>query len=1155
MKRSNHILTILGEPAVAADLCLRKVLRFKEYPGPVIILDLTGRGALLLDKNNKMSLERKKVSWIDLADKRKPVSLLHFPKSGFLKTAFNKILYFLRKISKIEISEETLSWAVNLAENLSGSGQVNLVALLKSVSTPEIRRLFLDSDSPPEDLGELIRLITWALRYPSIFACSESPNSLPLESYLKNKHLIWIEAKTENFETAEHQLLINFVETAVGNVIWNTPVEGITVIHLFPVSCDDKIPEWVTATRQKINHVSVHRFYPDRSLSPLQVSWSAQSDFLWVSGGFGKSIIENKHQEWLSNEEFTRISGLKPGDLWIRTNDTGKCMVVKIKNTQAPISFAHQYRIQSSRYRKIAPFIQLSTVIDGFIDIEKKNYTLFNALHNKDNLIQGWLKVYKNTGKDSMGIDGITTRTYKKDVEERLARLSFEIQTGVYQAKPFRQVTISKPDGGQRVINIACIRDRVVHSTCYALMESAFEPLFSKFSFAYRPHRNAHQAIAVARSHIRAGKKYAVVADIRKCFDNINHEYLLSLISRKIGDQRFLEFIKMLIAGEVIMFADLYPMLTGIPQGSSLSPFLCNIYLTPLDNYLESNGIDFVRYADDIVILSKDFNSAETALEKMKNFLMEPLLLELKPAKTQIVTLDQGFDFLGFSLKNDLIGIRETKLENVTNILKRLCFTLGDDKNPVQARNQALERYNAIVRGFCNYFRLQDESLIEEQLKLLDGKIEHLSYDLIPESVRITPAWICRQRFSYMEENLLNSSEDIKQVIGTGYPEIPSTSQESTPPHTEEIKAVAAPDKKKQTEPQDEEWNGNPDDMDSGLLEINDRLYVLAHGCYITHSGDEIVIKKYKKEIFHGAINKYSLIYLQGFGQSISVDLQTILAEENKTLVMAPPIGTPVTILNSLISKKTGLRIQQVIRRDDPEVISTGLKMLCAKVMNQSSVLKYFSKYRKKNNQDLSKHLLTAADKMREIGQGILSLDSSNSTVRFMAMGMEGHAASIYWTTVKKIIPLEFSFVKRVTKSAGDIINQCLNYAYGILYGEVWRAVAIAGLDPYFGLIHGSQKDQGSLVFDLIEEFRAPFVDRLMIGMMGRGFVPGKNKEGYLKTMVKKKIAIGFSKKWFKNMTWHSREITPARLLENQARSLADMFLGNKGYHAFRMRW
>jgi CRISPR-associated protein Cas1 len=110
---------------------------------------------------------------------------------------------------------------------------------------------------------------------------------------------------------------------------------------------------------------------------------------------------------------------------------------------------------------------------------------------------------------------------------------------------------------------------------------------------------------------------------------------------------------------------------------------------------------------------------------------------------------------------------------------------------------------------------------------------------------------------------------------------------------------------------------------------------------------------------------------------------------------------------------------------------------------------------------------------MRCLADRASGLDPGEADVRSSVMGFEGHAAAIYWSQVARLVPENLAFGGRVTLSAQDPVNQCLNYIYGILYGEVWRAVVGAGLDPYFDLIHGSVRDQGSLVFDLIEEFRS----------------------------------------------------------------------------------
>ncbi len=170
-------------------------------------------------------------------------------------------------------------------------------------------------------------------------------------------------------------------------------------------------------------------------------------------------------------------------------------------------------------------------------------------------------------------------------------------------------------------------------------------------------------------------------------------------------------------------------------------------------------------------------------------------------------------------------------------------------------------------------------------------------------------------------------------------------------------------------------------------------------------------------------------------------------------------------------------------------------------------------------------------------------------------MGFEGLAAAVYWKNLARLAPNGDGFERRITRGADDPINQTINYVYGMLYGEVWRAIVKAGLDPYFGLMHGAQRDQGSLVFGLIEEFRAPFADRFVFAMLGRGFKPETNSKGLLSTRSRFQLATGFSNGWAKKIRWHSQHIPPSIILEQPATHLAKLFDVGEGYQPFRMKW
>jgi CRISPR-associated protein Cas1 len=297
------------------------------------------------------------------------------------------------------------------------------------------------------------------------------------------------------------------------------------------------------------------------------------------------------------------------------------------------------------------------------------------------------------------------------------------------------------------------------------------------------------------------------------------------------------------------------------------------------------------------------------------------------------------------------------------------------------------------------------------------------------------------------------------------------------------------------------------------------------------------------------------LIYLQGFGIGISVDAQVKLAERDIPVVFAPSLGNPIAVVQSVHNTTSSLRRLQAVRRDDPDIVKTGMAIIAAKISNQAALLKYFAKYRRRVESATARSLTDSAAKIRKLSEDVLHADAAEANARSAVMGLEGHAAAIYWRGIAGILPADLGFGGRITFSAEDPVNQCLNYAYGLLYGEVWRAVVRAGLDPYFGLIHGSVRDQGSLVFDLIEEFRAPFGDRVVIGMLGRGFRPEVGTHGFLRTASKRQLVRGFTARWARSIHYRSTLVTPSRLLATQATSLADVFRRQGKYHAYRMRW
>lgn len=1168
-----NMVAVFGNGAEAASIVLRSVLKLKEHEAPVVILDYTGRGALILGKDNQMGLTRHPVLWFNTADRRRPVALFQLRNSERFRRIFLRVLQDMRRISEISLGEDTLHWAAEVAYTLSRSGTVGLGALIRSLSASETRRWFIDTQKVPEDFVALLKMLRWSMGFPSVYGISEGENKACLEAALNKKGVVWIEVPVEPLENREYALISCMidaaVEQAVGIALQNDHYNGrqrgkMTIVHLFPHgNMGSIVPEWVRETSAAVKHVGVHCLQHDRPLNPLQDSWMRQASALWVTGRLSplKKVV---HETWLSREDIETVNNLGAGNVWIRHNGSGKAMTAKVRIITENIAVSHIFRSRSAKGRKATSVRQASSALDAIAEAGGEGCDLYRKLCDRELLRLGWIKV-QQARKNSQGVDGVTIAAFRDNLEDELTQLAHELETGSYRCGPLRRVQIPKPDGGKRDIGIATIRDRVVQISCLTLMEPVFEPTFSRFSFAFRPRRSAHQALALARSQVATTDcPWVVIADIRKCFDSIDHDLLINLISRRIVDRDLLNLIQHWLEIDVLEFDELLPVIVGVPQGESLSPLLSNIYLDPLDKHFEQLGIQFVRYADDIVIITRTENEATKALEVMRGFLADRLRLELKPTKTNYVPLSEGFSFLGFTIDADGIKIKRERLDDVQYLLTDSVRLLGAPDSTLRQRTDCLTRINAIIRGWRNYFALINEPAIAEQLRIADGALEQMATYYLPTTIRDDPAWICRERFCVpgLPEDYETERETLEREDRSAGAYLNSSAsgepmQLMIKGSSSNLRVKHGRSKKVVEESAVDDVTSQPEKitMREGIVEHNSRLYVMTHGVYLTAGEGEIVIRKQKEELYRQSLKNLCLVFLQGFGITTSVDLQLRLAEADIPVVLAPAVGVPMAVLNPVVTSKSFLRSLQVIRRDDVDVVSAGLRMIASKMGNQAAVLQYFSKYRKKTCPELGFQLTKTAEHIRSLATNVLALDSALPTVRTSAMGLEGHAASLYWRQLMRLIPEELGFCRRVTQGAKDQVNQCLNYVYGMLYGEVWRAVMKAGLDPYFGLIHGSKRDQGSLVFDLIEEFRAPFADRLIMGMLGRGFLPAIDEHGTLKTRSRRQLALGFLKGWSKKVSWRSRRLEPTAILTEQTRSVARLFNREGEYHPYKMRW
>lgn len=291
-----------------------------------------------------------------------------------------------------------------------------------------------------------------------------------------------------------------------------------------------------------------------------------------------------------------------------------------------------------------------------------KWYSLYDKVYAPANLQTAWERVERNNG--APGIDGVTIKRFREAAEIRLQQLSGDLQTKQYRPQPVRRVYIEKQGGGKRPLGIPTVRDRIVQQALLQILEPIFEMKFSPRSHGFRPERGCVTALRVVDRAIECGYCWVVDADIRSFFDNVDHNRLIKAVNEEVSDGSVLKLIKLILTAGVLEpnVSAVEPTELGTPQGGPVSPLLANIYLHHFDQQMVAAGHGLVRYADDFIIFAKSEGEAQQALDLARQILEGELGLELHPEKTRIVSVDAGFEFLGFHYYLDSRGRRRKEV-------------------------------------------------------------------------------------------------------------------------------------------------------------------------------------------------------------------------------------------------------------------------------------------------------------------------------------------------------------------------------------------------------------------------------------------------------------------------------------------------------------
>jgi group II intron reverse transcriptase/maturase len=352
-------------------------------------------------------------------------------------------------------------------------------------------------------------------------------------------------------------------------------------------------------------------------------------------------------------------------------------------------------------------------------------YSLYDKIRRRDVLAHAWERCRGNDGV--AGVDGRTFADIEAEgVEGWLAEVAEDLKLRTYQPDAVRRVYIPKDDGKQqRPLGIPSIKDRVVQMAAVIVLEPIFEADLMEEQYAYRPERNAHQAIGRVHLWLNQGYREVVDCDLSGYFDSIPHPELLKSLARRISDGQVLKLLKgwlEMAVEETDAYGRKHRSTTnrdtrrGTPQGSPISPLLSNLYFRRFILGWKKLGWEkrlqarVVNYADDLVILCR--GSAQKAEVEMRK-LMTRLRLTVNDKKTRVCLVpEESFDFLGYTIGvchkaksgSAYIGTRPAK-KRIQRISKKISRMTRPSTGQMEAAKM-VGSLNRTLRGWANYFCL-----------------------------------------------------------------------------------------------------------------------------------------------------------------------------------------------------------------------------------------------------------------------------------------------------------------------------------------------------------------------------------------------------------------------------------------------------------------
>ena len=610
-----------------------------------------------------------------------------------------------------------------------------------------------------------------------------------------------------------------------------------------------------------------------------------------------------------------------------------------------------------------------------------------------------------------------------------------------FESEPKKSFFIPKHDGGFREVSISGTKTKIIQRVLSNELNSFLK--FSDRNYAFRKGKSPYKAIMRIKDALRH-YEYIAKADIQTFFDSINHEILIKKLKTIIVDVRIVQLIAYYLSMGSLRKNRWVDKTEGIYQGDVLSPLLSNIYLNDFDYYMEQKGVMHVRYSDDIIFFGKTQKEVSNARKMATEYLLK-IDLHFNLKKTYLSNIDKGFEYLGIFFIENKTSIDTIRLSQKVKKLKQ------ETKNITLT--EVVVKLNEKIQGFKNYYaKLIDDS---SQLKLLQDALETIVIFKIVEA-KNKKLVNSKLQIKTLLEPLLSYEEQhhkhwIERLISVAYDKLALQT-----PLVSAKKRVAS-EKRSYMQRQ----------IKSSEIVVSDV------GAFLGISQGKIKVKVKGKVVLEAPINCIKRILLLNKQSSLSTYL---IYECSKRKIDIDFIDReiPYAMLTYHHHVTPSLHLAQLKNYFSPRGLLYAKEIVYTKSRNQINLIKYLNRRRKKTI--LKEKIIN----MEKLYIRIKKLNDKKSL-----MGIEGNISMHYWAAFGEILGID-GFI-RTHQNSKDELNQALNYGYAILYNRVQSALIHEGLNLYYPLYHSIQSNKPTLVYDMVEAFRQPVVDREILALLNRG--------------------------------------------------------------------